>query len=287
MRIACLIMAHKDPLQVERLIKKFEHEGFDFYIHLDKKSDKSEFKYLENLKRVYFIKNRIKVRWASFSFVKAIVTSMKEVLNSGRHYDFISLMSGQDYPIKPISAIYSFLKNNQEKNFICFEEQGEWWNHAIDRIKKYHFTNFDFKGRYRVQFMVNAILPRRKFPLPYMLYGGPRAMCMTLTPACARYVVNFIEENRRLRKFAYFTWGPDEFLIPTIIMNSQFKNSVINNNFYYIDWSKGGSNPKTLTVEDFELLAKTDKLLARKFDIAEDAAILDLIDEMTVEMTLA
>ena len=129
-----------------------------------------------------------------------------------------------------------------------------------------------------MQFLVNAILPERKFPLPYTLYGGPRAMCMTLSIECAKYVSDFILAHKKLRKFTYFTWGPDEFVIPTLIMNSQHKDSVINNNFYYIDWSMGGSNPKTLTIEDFEVLTKTDKLLARKFDISEDAMILDLID---------
>ena len=37
MRIACIIMAHKDPQQIERLIKKFNLLPFDFYIHIDKK----------------------------------------------------------------------------------------------------------------------------------------------------------------------------------------------------------------------------------------------------------
>jgi len=280
MRIACLIMAHKDPLQVERLLKKFDHEAFDFYIHLDRKSDISEFEFLGDIDRVYFINNRTKVRWASFSFLNAVLTSFSEIFDTGRKYDFVSVMSGQDYPIKPVSTIYSFLEDNIGKNFICYEEDGEWWDHAVTRINKYHFTNFDFKGRYRIQFLINALLPERKFPLPYELFGGPRAMCMTLGLDCAKYVVNFIANNRKLRRFAHFTWGPDEFLVPTIIMNSSYKDTVINNNFYYIDWSQGGANPKTLTVEDFEILTKTDKMLARKFDITEDATILDMIDEL-------
>ncbi|MBS1596850.1 MAG: glycosyl transferase [Bacteroidetes bacterium] len=280
MRIACLMMAHKDPMQIERLLKKFDHEAFDFYIHLDKKTDIKDFIYLEQIGRVYFIKKRIKVRWASYSFLNAVLTSFREVLESGRKYDFISVMSGQDYPIKPISTIYSFLEDNKEKNFICYEEGEEWWEHAVTRINKYHFTNFDFKGRYRLQFLVNAILPERKFPLPYTLYGGPRAMCMTLRVDCAKYVVDFVAGNKKLQRFAHFTWGPDEFLIPTVIMNSPYKDTVVNNNFYYIDWSQGGANPKTLTVEDFETLIKTDKMLARKFDISEDAIILDMLDNL-------
>ena len=279
MRIAFLIMAHKDPLQIERLLKKFEHTAFHFYIHLDKKTRMKEFSHLDSLGQVHFISKRVKVRWASYSFVDALLNSFMEILDSGINYDYISVMSGQDYPIKPVSEIYSFLENNKGKNFICYEDpQGAWWKEAITRVTKYHFTNYDFKGRYRLQYLLNLIMPDRKFPLPYELYGGPRAMCMTLTTDCARYVLVFINSNRKLRQFTKFTWGPDEFLIPTLIMNSGFRSSVENNNFYYIDWSRGGSNPKTLTVEDFDVLAKSDKFLARKFDMGEDVRILDLLD---------
>ena len=187
-------------------------------------------------------------------------------------------MSGQDYPISPVADIYHVLKNNIGKNFICYEDDGEWWNHAMSRINKYHFTNFGFKGRYRIQFLLNAFLPKRKFPLPYKLYGGPRAMCMTLSAECASYVADLMHSNHKLRRFVRFTWGPDEFVIPTLVMNSKFRPTVINDNFYYIDWSKGGSNPKTLTVEDYEKMKGSGKLLARKFDIRQDLVILDMLD---------
>jgi hypothetical protein len=278
MRIACVIMAHKEPQQIERFIKKFDPLSFDFYIHLDKKINREPFDYLAGLPRVQFIQKRIRVKWASYSFLYAIIQSLKEILESGIKYDFISLMSGQDYPIKPVKTIYDFLENNLGKNFISYEEDGEWWKHAISRIRKYHFTNFGFRGRYRIQFFLNALLPDRKFPFPYTLYGGPRAMCMTITGDCAAYIVGFIESNKNFRRFIRFTWGPDEFVIPTIIMNSKFKESVTNNNFYYIDWSKGGDNPKILTVEDYNNLLASNKMLARKFDIKRDAVILEMLD---------
>ena len=279
MRIASLIMVHKDPPQIERLLKKLEHEGFHFYIHLDKKSDFREFAYLGNIPSVHFIRRRIRVSWAAYSFVQALLTSFEEILESGIPYDYISVMSGQDYPIKPLSEIHDFLEAHAGKNFICYEDpDGEWWKKSTTRFTQYHFTNYEFKGVYRLQYLVNSILPKRKFPLPYKLYGGPRAMCMTLTTGCVRYILGFFTTHRKLRRFAHFTWGPDEFLIPTIVMNSPFRDSVENNNFYYIDWSNGGSNPKTLTVDDFDVLVKSDKFWARKFDMGKDNRILDLLD---------
>ena len=279
MRVACIIMAHKEPQQIERYIKKFEGFPFDFYIHLDKKINRESFDYLSRTPQVYFIRKRIPVKWASYTFFNAEIQSFREVLSSGITYDFISLMSGQDYPIKPVSDIFQFLEKKTDNNFISFEDDGAWWSHAISRINKYHFTNFGFRGRYWVQRLLNNLLPVRKFPLPYTLYGGPRAMCMTISKECAAYIVDFIESNKRLRRYLRFTWGSDEFVIPTLIMNSKFRETVINDNLYYIDWSKGGVSPKTLTTEDYDLLLASEKMFARKFDIKVDSEILDLLDE--------
>ncbi len=121
MRIACIIMAHKEPQQIERFIKKFSQFPFDFYIHLDKKISQAPFEYLAELPQVYFITERIRVRWASYSFLYAVLHVFKEVLGKGQ-YDFISFMSGQDYPIKPVTDFYQMIEKNTGKNFISYEE---------------------------------------------------------------------------------------------------------------------------------------------------------------------
>jgi hypothetical protein len=94
-----------------------------------------------------------------------------------------------------------------------------------------------------------------------------------------KYISEFMETHSRVRRFSQYTWGTDEFLITTLIMNSPFKDSVINDNFYYIDWSAGGSNPKVFTIGDLEDLKKSDKFLARKFDLRVDTAVLDGLDQ--------
>jgi hypothetical protein len=280
--MAHIIMAYKDPSQIERLVKKLSHPGFDFYIHVDTKFDQAPFEYISKVERVYFIKNRIKIRWAGYSFTQGVFNCMQEILDSGRQYDFISVMSGQDYPIVPTDEFYSFFEQQPGKNFLAIEEFGsDWWKRAAIRINKYHMTDFDFKGRYAIQSTLNTVLPDRRFPLNYTLYGSDRATWWTITTACAQYLLKFIQENPKVRRFARFTWAPDEYLIPTLIMNSPFKESVIAENYRYIDWSRGGANPKILTESDFDALKKSDKLLARKFDIKVDTRILDLLDATT------
>src|SRR5580765_6877274 len=125
MKMAFVIVAYKDPSQIERLIKKFSRPENDFYIHLDKKINISNFSYLEQLGQVYFIKSRVKVNWGGFGVTAGILNSLDEILKKGKNYDFISVVSGQDYLIKPIDKFYSFLENNLGKNFIFFEDPGD------------------------------------------------------------------------------------------------------------------------------------------------------------------
>ena len=282
MKMAHLIMAYKDPKQVERLVKKLYHQNFDFYIHLDKKIDIKDFLFLKKLKNVKFTKKRFVIQWGAYSFTNAIIKSIEDILHESANYDFINVMSAQEYPIKPVDFIYNFYENHIGYSFFSYEKNGsEWWKLNIGRVEKYALTNFKFKGQYIIESLINAILPKRKFPLPYTLYGGPCCTWWTVSRDCAEYLVKFINKNSSIRRFAFFSFIADEFLVATIVMNSNLKDKVINNNYRYIDWSQGGVNPKILTVNDFQFLKESNQFFARKFDTTKDVQILNMLDKIT------
>ncbi|OON67587.1 beta-1,6-N-acetylglucosaminyltransferase [Hymenobacter sp. CRA2] len=278
-RIAHLIMAHQQPAQLERLIAALAHPNADIYLHLSHNADFSAFAHLAALPRVYFTPRRFVVRWASFRFTEAILECTRDVLAAGRPYDFINLLSGQDYPLRPAAAVHAFLGEHRGQSFMSFEAEGSpWWQQARTRIEQYHTTYYQFRGQYRLQTIINAVLPKRRFPLPYRLHGSSDSSWWMLSPACAAYLVRFFDEHPQLSRFGRFTWGSDEFLPATILLNSPLRAGIINDNYRYIDWSAGGARPKVLTTVDFEQLARSPKLFARKFDAEQDAAVLDRID---------
>src|SRR5882724_3759020 len=226
MKMAHLIMAYKYPHMIERMIRAMRHPGFTFYIHLDKKTDAKEFEYLANLPNVFFIKKRVYVRWAAFSFSEAIWSSVEEILSSDA-YDFINLMSGQDYPIKPPENIFNFFSDHKGRNFLqCSPPETSW---VMETCKswttKYHLVDYDFKGRHRVEKILNTLLPSRAFPFPYALYGGQGGAWWTLSGDCAGYVVKYMRNNDKFRRYLRYTWGPDEFVPHTLIMNSSFRET--------------------------------------------------------------
>jgi len=242
---------------------------FDFYIHLDKKIDIETHRDLFDLPNVYFVKNRIDIKWAGYTTAEAALSGVREITASGIKYGFINLITGQDYPIKSPEYI--------GKEFMFFKDIENDWTEARQRVEKYHFTDMSFRGRYAIQFFLNSFMPKRKFPLNIKLYG--KETFWTLSPDCAKYVVDTIDSNPKLRRFLRFTWGSDEFIFQSIIMSSPFKANVINKNYRFINWpGENVPRPTTFLTKDFDRIMASDCLFGRKFDINTDEKILDLLD---------
>jgi hypothetical protein len=278
MKKAFIILAYKDPSQIEKLVTTLYHEKFDFYVHIDLKYDVQPFEYLSQLPNVFLVKDRYKMIWASYRFIEVLTTIIKTLLDK-KCYDFISPFSGQDYPLKTAKEIYDYYNKNIGYSFMSIEsENSEWYSECKLRYEKYHFTYYSFKGLDFLSRLINKVLPKRKFPIYDKIYGGPRATWLTLSTEAASYFVNTIEKEKSIRSFCKYTWAPDEFLIPTILMNSNFKHKIIFDSGRHIDWSEGGYNPKIFKKNDFVSLANSGKLYARKFDIKIDNEIYDLID---------
>lgn len=279
MKIAHLILCHTNPAQLERLIKRLQHKDAWFYIHVDSKAAIEPFQYLETLPNAVLVKNRIPVYWGGYSIIQATLNGFTEILQSRVGHDYINLLSGQDYPIKNTEAIHSFFAANPGKIFMHALSVMHEWKEAIPRITKYHLVNFHFPGRYKVERIINRVMPERKFPGTLVPVG--RSQWLTITPEHAKYILDYMVANRGFTRFFKLSWAPDEMVFQTILYNSPYKDSIVNDNLRYIDWSQGGASPKILTMEDAEQLSQSDKLFARKFNFAE-SEILTYLDELNV-----
>ena len=108
MKVACLIITYTSAAQTLRMVNKLSNGQFDFYIHLDKKIPLDTHSALAGLPNVFFITERVDVQWGTFSSIRATVNGLKQIEASGIAYDYVNLMSGQDYPIKSADYILNF-----------------------------------------------------------------------------------------------------------------------------------------------------------------------------------
>lgn len=219
------------------------------------------------------------VRWAAYSLVQAELNGIEEIIAT-QQYDYVTVLSGQDFPLKPAEYIYQFFCNNRGTEFIsCVDENmdPEWWRTARRRVAKYHLEHWQIPGKYRIQNFINRITPVRKYPLPHTLVG--RSQWFSISGDAARYMISFIKQHPQVVRFFKYVWGADEFIFSTLLFNSPFKDR-IKTDLFYIDWSEDKPNPKHLKKEDYEALSNSDKLFARKFDMDIDEEIISMLEDL-------
>jgi Core-2/I-Branching enzyme len=277
MKFAVLIITYTSPKQTKRLITSLNNGEFDFYIHLDEKINPETHRELFGLPNVYFVEPRVNIKWGGYTTVEAALSGIRFIAASGIKYDFVNLLTGQDYPIKSAGYISDFLRKNIGSEFILFKKFNTEWMEARSRVENYHFTELPFRSRHLLASIVNRIAPKRKFPVNLELVG--KETFWTLSLACAVYVTSYLDTHPKLRRFLRYTWGSDEFIFQTIIMGSPFKEKVVNHNYRFINWPKTGARPNIFVTDDFEKLMASDALFARKFDINTDENILTLLDK--------
>jgi hypothetical protein len=277
MRIAHLILTHKNPDQLERLVKALDHPCFDLFIHVDRKTDVRSFTHLARQKQITLIEDRVPIYWAGYGTIQATLNGCREIMKKGG-YDYINVMSGQDYPLRPAHEIYEHLTRDPQKQFITCESVEHQWTTAANRVKQYHLINWRIPGKHKLERMINRLLPARKFPLPDFTVVG-RSNWFTLTIPAMDYLLQFLEDNPRVVNYFKYCWGADEFIFSTVIFNSPFRQHIVDN-LMYVDWTgRTDGHPRVLLSSDLPALQTTEKLFARKFDIEKDAQILDLLEK--------
>lgn len=277
MKIAHLILAHSQPAQLGRLIDSLQHKDAYFFIHVDRKVKSSMFSSLVTKDRVFMVSDRERVSWGAYSIVQATLNGFKAIAKSGIRIDVVNLLSGSDYPLKSAEEIHHFFEKNPDRNFMEYRFIPEEWKEAETRFTEYHLTNYRFHGKTMLQTWINKVLPARK--MPDLLVPVGKSQWLSITMEAVSFILHYLDEHPEVVRFFKLTWAPDEILFQTILYNSTFRSKLINNNLRYIDWTAGNASPKTMNYEDVDKLLASNALFARKFDLAKNPEIFDLLDK--------
>lgn len=112
-RIAILILAHKMPGQLNKLIREFDDSRFQIFVHIDRKSDICfQSPDMKNTSCKVLVHDlRVSTYLNDFSLVDATMTLVKAALADG-DFKYFVLLTGQDYPIKSNDGIYNTLMDS-------------------------------------------------------------------------------------------------------------------------------------------------------------------------------
>lgn len=276
MRLAHFIICHINPDQVMRLVKALQHPEADIYIHVDKKVSIAPFLPIAELPNVYFIQRRITVHWGGYSIVEATISGLRQILDTGIEYDYLNLLSGQEYPLMHADRIHGFFSGHPGRLFMnIFPEEDKLTEYKY-KLKQYYFAAINVRGKYTAE-KIARILKPRKFPDGFEPMGT--SQWFTIPLECAAYVLTFLEENKKIANIFRYMWAPDEMVFQSVLYNSPYRKAITNDNMRYIDWSEGNPSPKILTMANARQLIQSGSLFARKFDMYTDTEILDYLDK--------
>jgi hypothetical protein len=282
---AYLILAHKADYTFNTLIELLDNEKNDIYIHMDKRNtefNEQDIKNKVKKSNVFFVE-RIRCNWGGFSLVQAELNLLKE--STKKNYRYYHLLSGQDLSIKSQKEIYTFFEKNYGKQFIDFQEEEFNFNR---RIRYYYFFQ-DLLGR-KVKSTIFKIIRKVSIRMQNLI-GINRnngtifqkgAQWFSVTNVFAKYVIS---KEKEIKKLFKNTYCPDELVIQTLFINSEFKENLYSNEYNnqektikrYIDWNRG--KPYTWKKDDFEELINSEALFARKFDENTDKEIIAKIKQ--------
>lgn len=268
MKLAYLIMVHKNLDQFKRLFMAIYVETNTYIIHVDKKSDIDFYTEIEafvgKFKNTHMMK-RFNCRWGGYSMVQIELDAMKIALDIDLAWQYFINLSGQCFPLTSQNKIMEFLSTAGESNFIDIFDplnNGRW------RDPLYRVTDIHIEFRDRV---FHTPL-KRKFMKDTHWYAG--SQWFMVTREFCKYAVS--GETRKFRNFFRFAHIPDESFFQTVIMNSNFREKVINDNKRIIEW--GNKAVKIWTYDDYQYLLDEGAFFARKFDITKDNRIIDKLE---------
>ena len=290
MKLAILLLCHKNPEQINDFILSMLHPDIDIFIHIDKKSD--IIKDIITRKNVYILDHtsRIDVRWGEFSQVEAMLSLLKFSSNKFQ-YDYYWFCSGQDFPIKPISDILKYFFTFNGDNFIQFiesEHYGKKIENNFDKRNKLYFPKRLLKNKFiwrclkRLYIELTGgynhtykLFERRDIIGKIPAYFGSQWSC--LHKDFVVWLQEYLDSTPMFIQGYKHVMCPDESFFQTLLMLSPDCNN-IRDFLHYIDWSEGKSSPKTLKIEDFDLISISPYFMARKFDYALDRDIITLLN---------
>jgi Core-2/I-Branching enzyme len=272
-RIAYVISAYKLPVQLVRLVRRLAAPGVTLAVHVDRKTRRSVVDEMVAGTRgldVTFLPRHVS-HWGGFGHVRTSLKGIDHLYRTGVEFDYAVLLTGQDYPLRSAASIAERLGASGGASFM------NWWPlpHApwgerggLERFEDWHWVTYDRK---------HIALPlRRRLPHGLAPFGGGAYWCFARP--LVDYVQRFVTTSRDYVRFFEHVLIPDELFFQTLIMNSPLRDSIVNDNLRYLDWSREPA-PAVLGVGDLDRMLGSDKLFARKFDETVDREVLDRLDE--------
>lgn len=254
-----VILVHRDPVFLKRLLDRLTNDINAFVIHVDSRVDIEPFlQATTGMTNCFFTSKRFASKWGSFGLVEATLHAFDFIRVKITRRMRIIVLSGSDYPIKSRLYIENYLDFHPNTIFLEYSKvpTDTWHQGGINRFPLYNQLNdtLDFYGG------------SQWFSIPYntMLF-----------------ILSFLKENLYFIRYFKLVKIPDESFFHTLLLNCEdpkVLNNIVNMNLHLIKWDENNFGPRVFRLKDFDEIQKSDRLFARKFFDETSNELLDKID---------
>lgn len=292
MKLAILLLCHKNAEQINLFLDTLKHPDIEFFIHMDKKANIVD--QIEQRPDIHILPDclRVDVRWGEFSQTQATLNLFLAASKMGK-FDYYWVCSGQDFPIVSADKIINYFQKHAGKNFVSLWPSYSYNNankkNHLDKRNDLYFPTF-LMGRTLIKRIMKRIyieisggwnhtyayFSRPEYVSKFRFYYGPSWVC--LSQDFVEWMLTYLKEHPAFIKYLLNSLNPDESIFQTLLMMSPY--SITRCDYlHYVDWSerigKPKNSPNTLVLGDYEKIKKSGYLMARKFDINVDKKIIE------------
>lgn len=294
---AYLILSHRLPDQLLRLARVLDSGGARHVgIHHDPSGEPVDTAALERLASVRLIRPARTVAWGWASQLDTLLWAMEETL-SASDFEWLIVLSGQDYPVRPLARIEADLRAGGYDGYV----QGELvpapslTRRLVDEFAaRYHYRHRRVPPpgprRRRAIVAARPLLTLRAMPWGCLLghrVCGPFPAGMpcrrgqdwlTLSRRAVAALVGAARERPRLREHYRHTPHPTESF-PHTVLHADPSLKLSQDPRRFSAWTRPGSpHPDVLRRFDLDAILASGTDFARKFDSTIDSEVLDALD---------
>lgn len=268
------VLSHKDPPQVRRLVGRLL-EGRETVVvsHHDPRGPALD---LPSDDRVLVVDTAAPADWGRMGVVDAQLRTVEFARRQVPELGWFLLVSGQDYPCRHMRQIEHELATTDRDAFIRhFRADGD---PADDEHHWQETTRRRYLRRRRLPGTHRSVPLFRRHPFrgATNLYVGD--LWVNLGHRAVERVVQQHRARQDLVDYLATCSVPDEAVLPTLLLNDADDLVVEADDRRFIRWTAGSPHPDTLAQADLPSITTSSDFFARKFDAAQDVAVMDRLD---------
>lgn len=244
---------------------------FDCYIHVDKKSvfPAEVEQQLSAYPNVYVL-HKYRITWGSYKHILAFLELLKWAERNGG-YKWYHIITGNSIQVKSNTEFERFFEEHPDTVFMDYldvrtsdsRKDLEYWF----QYYRYPYL-YNQRGKHRrlwENFEWYYIKLQKKLGIKRNVYFDYKGYLYCQLPQkAAQYVLAYVENNPRyIHELKYCHVG-EEFFFQNILLHSEWKKKVINNNLVYDDWSPERERPAILNETDYDSILASGCFFARK-----------------------